>query len=64
MVPKHKIKSVVDSIIIDLILDYFNMQSLSGKQEMLTGQDFQVICENAKDIYYEQIMIAEKPGVA
>ena len=35
MKPKFKQKSPVDSIIIDLILDHYNIQSLSGRRESL-----------------------------
>ena len=40
MKPKNKLKSPVDSIIIDLIIDHYNIQSLSGKLEHLTGREF------------------------
>ena len=34
--PKFKQKSPVDSIIVDMILDHYNIQNLSGKKENLT----------------------------
>ena len=40
MMPKFKQKSPVDSIIVDMILDHYNIQNLSGKKENLTGEDF------------------------
>ena len=64
MEPKHKIKSPVDSIIIDLIIDHFNMQCLSGKREHLTGKEFFDICEEAESIYFKHVMITEEPGMA
>ena len=33
-----KLKSDIDSVIIDMILDHYNIQSLSGKREILTGK--------------------------
>ncbi len=64
MKPKFKQKSPVDSIIIDLILDHYNIQSLSGRRESLEGQDFNKICEEAEKIYYKTILISEEPGTA
>jgi hypothetical protein len=37
------IKSPIDGIIIDLIMDHFNMQSMSGLKESLTGEEFNTI---------------------
>ena len=64
MKPKNKMKSPVDSIIIDLIIDHYNIQSLSGKLEHLTGEEFFDICSEAERIYFEHVMITEEPGMA
>ena len=64
MKPKFKQKSPVDSIIIDMILDHYNIQSLSGRRESLEGQDFTKICKQAEEIYYKTILISEAPGAA
>ena len=64
MKPKFKQKSPVDSIIIDMILDHYNMQSLSGRRESLEGHDFNNICKQAEEIYYKTILILEEPGAA
>ena len=61
---KPKIKSPVDSIIVDLIIDYFNIQNFTGKKEMMSGEMFDSICKQAQKIYLKQIMITENPGVA
>ena len=61
---KPKIKSPVDSIIVDLIIDYFNILNFTGKKEMLSGEMFDSICKQAQKIYLKQIMITENPGVA
>ena len=63
MKPKNKLKSPVDSIIIDLIIDHYNIQSLSGKREILTGKDFIDICNNAEKCYYENIMVDTPLGI-
>ena len=64
MKPKNKLKSPVDSIIIDLIIDHYNLQSLSGKREHLTGKDFFDICSEAERMYFEHVMITEELGMA
>jgi hypothetical protein len=61
---KADIKSPIDGIIIDLIMDHFNMQSMSGLKENLTGEEFNTICAQAEEIYYDNILIGTEPGVA
>jgi len=58
-----KLKSDIDSVIIDMILDHYNIQSLSGRREKLTGKDFIDICNDAEERYYENIMIDTPLGV-
>ena len=38
-----KLKSPIDSIIVDLIMDHFNAQAFSGQHEVLTSHDFDTI---------------------
>ena len=64
MKPKFKQKSPVDSIIIDMVLDHYNMQSMIGHPEILTGENFTDICNEAEKIYYQTILISETPGTA
>ena len=46
-------------------MDHFNIQSLSGRRESLTGVEFQEIVSRAEHLYYDQIMITtDDPGVA
>ena len=61
---KPKLNSPVDSIIIDLILDHYNIQSLSGRRESLTGHDFTDICKLAEELHFKSILITEKHGLA
>ena len=61
---KSDIKSPIDGIIIDLIMDHFNIQSMSGLKENLTGEEFNDICAHAEEIYYDSILIGTEPGVA
>ena len=58
-----KLKSDIDSVIIDIILDHYNIQSLSGRKEVLTGEDFIDICNDAEERYYENIMIDTPLGI-
>lgn len=54
----------IDTIIIDLIMDHYNIQSLNGKREIMTSQDFDVICKQAEKIFYRTLLITKEPGVA
>ena len=61
---KYKMKSPIDSVILDMILDHFNRQSLEKKPETLSGQEFTDICLQAEEIYYEEIMIESEMASA
>ena len=64
MKTEFDMKSPIDGIIIDLIMDHFNIQSMSGLKESLTGKEFNTICAQAEEIYYDSILIGTEPGVA
>ena len=53
MKPKFKPKSPIDSIIIDMIIEHYNIQNLSGREEGLSGDEFDGICKDAEKIYYK-----------
>jgi len=57
-------KSPIDSIIIDMILEKFNIQSITGLETRITGKEFDDIVKEAERIYYNKVMISEKSGVA
>ena len=59
-----KLKSPIDNIIVDLIMDHFNAQAFSGQHEVLTSQDFEAICDMAETLYFKDIVIKEKPALA
>ena len=44
-------KSKIDHIIIDLILEHYNLLSLKGKKEILTAEEFMTIVEVAEHKY-------------
>ena len=49
-------ESPIDGIIIDLILEHFNMQSLDHRDPVLTDNEFDDIVAYAQDIYYKNII--------
>ena len=53
---KKKLKHEVDSTIVDLIMEHFNIQSFEGMKENLTGEEFNEILEVAKDMYYMEML--------
>ena len=54
MKPKFKPKSPVDSIIIDMIIEHYNIQSLSGLEESLSGEEFEISVKRQKRFILEQ----------
>ena len=48
--------SPIDSIIIDLILDHYNMLSIDHRRPILTDNDFDDIVKYAQEVYYKKIM--------
>tara|TARA_R100000278_G_scaffold85187_1_gene65131 strand:+ start:277 stop:474 length:198 start_codon:yes stop_codon:yes gene_type:complete len=57
---KKKLKHDVDTMIVDLIMEHFNIQSFSGMKENLTGEEFEEILEVAKDMYYMDMLKSMK----
>ena len=60
----NKENTNIDMIIVDLIMDHFNIQTIEGQRQMLTSRDFDDICEMAESIYLKKIVIQEKPALA
>ena len=59
-----KKNSPIDSMIIHLILEHYNIQVLKGKKETLSGEQFMQIVELAEQQYYEQVLTDSKVGMA
>jgi hypothetical protein len=57
-------KSPVDSVIVDLILDHYNIQSMKGSRLVLSGADFDDLVADAQRVYYERVLRNEKLGEA
>ena len=51
---EEKLKSPIDSQIIDLIIEHYNIQSLEGRKEVLTGDQFTEIVEIAEALFIEE----------
>ncbi len=61
---KNKLTSPIDSIIIDMILEHYNIQSTMGKKENLSGDAFQDIVDEAQEIYFSDVLIKTKGASA
>ena len=55
-----KLKHEVDSTIVDLIMEHFNIQSFEGLKQNLTGEEFDEILEIAKEMYYMEMLKSNK----
>ena len=58
----NKQKSPIDSIIIDLILDHYNMRTLTNRKVVLSSDEFDSIVIQAKELYYENVMMDTPVG--
>tara|TARA_A100001515_G_scaffold40584_1_gene31891 strand:+ start:313 stop:609 length:297 start_codon:yes stop_codon:yes gene_type:complete len=61
---KPEMKSPIDSLIVDLILEHFNVESLEGRKEILTGDQFSDLVKLAEGMYYEEVTKHQKLGLA
>ena len=57
-------KSPIDSVIIDLILQHYNILSFKGKKSILTSEEFDEIVKVAEKQYYEYMLTDTKVGKA
>ena len=57
-------KSPIDELIIDLILQHYNILSLEGKKTTLTSEEFDEIVKVAEKQYYEYMLTDIKVGKA
>ena len=54
----------IDTIIVDLIMDHFNVQTMEGLKPRLSDSDFDNICDIAESIFLKKVVIQEKPALA
>ena len=55
-----KLQHEVDSVIVDMIMEHFNIQSFEGLKQNLTGKEFDEIIEIAKEMYYIDMLKTNK----
>jgi len=60
----NKEQTNIDTIIVDLIMDHFNVQTMEGLSPRLSDSDFDDICDMAESIFLKKIVIQEKPALA
>tara|TARA_B100000287_G_scaffold419795_1_gene458427 strand:- start:114 stop:293 length:180 start_codon:yes stop_codon:yes gene_type:complete len=54
--------SPIDSVIIDMILTHYNIQSFTGKSQVLSADEFDMIVKEAEQEYYKKILREEPRG--
>ena len=57
-------KSPIDGLIIDLILQHYNILSFEGKKSILTSEEFDEIVKVAEKQYYEYVLTDIKVGIS
>ena len=57
-------KSPIDELIIDLILQHYNILSLEGKKAILTSEEFDEIVKIAEKQYYEYMLTDIRVGIS
>ena len=57
-------KSPIDGLIIDLILQHYNILSFEGKNTVLSSEEFDEIVKVAEKQYYEYMLTDTKVGKA
>ena len=60
----NKEQTNIDTIIVDLIMDHFNVQTMEGLSPRLSDSDFDDICDMAESIFLKKVVIQEKPALA
>ena len=60
----NKKNTNIDMLIVDLIMDHFNIQNIEGRRQSLSSKDFDDIVDIAETIYLKKIVIQEKPALA
>jgi len=58
----ERLVSKIDSIIIDMILEHYNIKYMQGRAPTMTDKEFDKIVEDAKEIYFKNIMVDTPKG--
>ena len=57
-------KSPIDGLILDLILQHYNILSFEGKNTVLSSEEFDEIVKVAEKQYYEYMLTDIKVGIS
>ena len=57
-------KSPIDGLILDLILQHYNILSFEGKKTVLSSEEFDEIVKVAEKQYYEYMLTDVKVGMS
>jgi len=60
----NKENTNIDQIIVDLIIDHYNVQSFESTTGRLSAKQFDEIVDIAESIYFKKVIIHEKPALA
>ena len=60
---RKKITSPIDGMIVDLIMEHYNVQRFKGRKENLSGDQFMEIVEEAEAMYYEKLISDGEVGL-
>ena len=60
----NKKNTNIDMLIVDLIMDHFNIQNIEGRRQSLSSKDFDDIVDIAENIYLKKVIVTEKPALA
>ena len=58
----ERLVSKIDSIIIDMILEHYNIKYMQGRAPTMTDKEFDKIVEDAKQVYFKNIMVGTPKG--
>ena len=56
--------SPIHSVIVDMILTHYNIQSFTGKSQVLSGEEFDRLVKEAEQEYYKKILREEPKGTS
>ena len=61
---KNKDTSQIDRLIVDLIMDHFNLLEMSSEPNVLTSQEFDNIVDRAAELLYAKLLSQGDPAQA
>ena len=61
---KNKDTSQIDRLIVDLIMDHFNLLEMSSEPNVLTSQEYDSIVDRAAELLYAKLLSQGDPAQA